>query len=121
MTACSGALADVAVTDIPFHVLPHLWPVVGSTKQLKSFGSSWVASDGGIVVLLHQMQPEGLVFGHVKLTPIGETISFLGAFCQRDPAAMADSVLQHPKDLRRKRVRIVSFLEQAGKCHCFVS
>jgi hypothetical protein len=72
MAAGPRALADVAVADIPFHVLPHLWPVVGTAKQFQSLGSSWVTSDGGIVVLLHQVQPEGFVFGHVKLTFVGE-------------------------------------------------
>jgi hypothetical protein len=121
MTVCSGALTNVAVADIPFHILPHLRPVVGTAKQLKGFGSPWMARNGGIVVLLHQMQREGFVVRHIKPTSIGEAISFLGAFCQRDTSAVADSISQHPKDLRREQVCIIGFSEQAGKCHCFVS
>lgn len=66
VTGGTVALADVAAVDVAVNVFPHLGPPVGSGRELNGLCTAGVACHEGIVVCLHDVQPEGFVFGDVE-------------------------------------------------------
>jgi hypothetical protein len=66
VSAGSSSLAGLIVPYVSFDVLPHLLPVVLTMEKFKSLRSAWVAGNGGIMVLLDQVQTERLVLGDIE-------------------------------------------------------
>jgi hypothetical protein len=111
MSAGFGMLAGVAIASVAVNIYMHLGPSIHSGQVFECLRSARMSCSGGLMMLLHEVQPQWLMVGDPDSLSVQEKVVSFFAFCQSDVLALFDSIAEHLKDLGWEGVYGICFME----------